>query len=121
MGKSKTKCSGTFNSHYIIINYISVNVVEENAFGVGSWGGECMCPDGKSYQVGTDLSALQLASNDPIMWAILRGTDSCKRLACINGQRSINCNEYAGPWSGRKVTCGVSKSRTKGTTTALML
>ena len=94
-------------------------MVEENAFGVGSWGGECICPDGKSYQVGTDLSALQIVKNVPL--TVVRGTDSCKRLACINGQRSINCNKYAGPWSGRKVTCGVSKSRIKGTTTTLIL
>ena len=64
---------------------LTVNVVEENADKVGSWGGTCRCPDGKEYEVGDNKN-------------------SCKSLACINGLM-INCNEYKGSWTGRKVTC----------------
>ena len=55
--------------------------------GVGGWGGTCRCPDGNEYQV---------ADNN----------DACNSLACINGQK-LNCNEYVGPWNGRRVTCAI--------------
>jgi len=64
---------------------IQENVVTENAPGVGNWGGECTCPDGKTYQVGD--------------W-----NDSCESLACIGGSMK-KCNRHAGAWSQRKVVC----------------
>ena len=63
------------------------NVVEENAPGVGGWGGTCKCPDGNAYQVGDN-------------------NDSCASLACKNGQM-VKCNRHNGPWSRRKVTCAL--------------
>ena len=65
--------------------YIIGNLVEENADGVGGWGGTCECPDGLTYEVG-DMN------------------DGCQTIACING-RKVNCNEHSGGWSNRKVTC----------------
>ena len=62
-----------------------MNTVEENASGVGGWGGTCQCPDGTQYEVGDNH-------------------DSCGTLACINGEK-INCHESVGEWSNRKVTC----------------
>jgi len=64
---------------------IDSNIVEENAPGVGGWGGSCTCPDGSVYQVGDN-------------------GDGCETLACIGGT-SGPCNEEEGPWSSRKVTC----------------
>ena len=62
------------------------NMVEENAPGTGSWGGECKCPDGAVYLV---------ADND----------DYCSSLACVGGSY-IGCTQRtAGPWSHRRVTC----------------
>ena len=61
------------------------NIVEENAPGVGDWGGECQCPDGATYKVGDNI-------------------DNCATLACVNGEM-LNCNRKQGVWSGRKVTC----------------
>ena len=61
------------------------NVVEDNANGVGGWGGTCTCPDGQSYQVGDN-------------------NNNCENLACINGNAG-ECNRKFGPWSKRKVTC----------------
>merc|ERR1712141_988303 len=63
-----------------------VNIVEENASGVGGWGGTCRCPDGTTYEVGDNK-------------------DGCGTLACVNGEK-VNCYEYDGEWSNRKVTCG---------------
>merc|ERR1711953_84404 len=62
------------------------NIVEENAPGVGGWGGSCTCPDGSVYQVGDNI-------------------DHCDSLACIGGV-SGTCNRRHGVWSRRKVTCG---------------
>jgi len=62
------------------------NLVEENAPGVGEWGGSCTCPDGSVYQVGDNI-------------------DHCGSLACIGGV-SGTCNRDHGEWSRRKVTCG---------------
>ena len=61
------------------------NRVQENADGVGGFGGTCRCPDGKTYEVGDN-------------------GDACKSLACVNGEM-LNCNRKMGVWSGRKVTC----------------
>jgi len=63
------------------------NIVQENAPGVGGWGGECTCPDGSVYQVGDN-------------------GDSCETLACIGGTYSL-CNHQAGLWSHRKVICNL--------------
>jgi len=62
------------------------NIVEENAPGVGGWGGSCTCPDGSVYQVGDNI-------------------DYCDSLACIGGV-SGTCNRRHGVWARRKVTCG---------------
>ena len=59
--------------------------MEENATGVGDYGGSCTCPDGTVYQVG-DLG------------------DSCGTMACYGGVSGL-CNEAVGAWSKRKVTC----------------
>ena len=65
------------------------NMVEENAPGTGSWGGECTCPNGAVYLV---------ADND----------DYCSSLACVGGSY-IGCTQRtAGPWSHRRVTCAPS-------------
>ena len=61
------------------------NLVEENANGVGGWGGTCECPDGSRYEVGD-------------------AGDSCGSLSCVHGTK-INCNMNHGAWSHRKVTC----------------
>jgi hypothetical protein len=66
---------------------VTRNVVEDNAKGVGGWGGTCTCPDGQSYQVG---------DND----------NACESIACINGNAG-ECNRKSGPWKKRKVTCAV--------------
>ena len=60
------------------------NLVEENAPGTGTWGGECRCPDGSVYLV---------ADNN----------DLCSTLACVGGTYS-QCNKEIGPWSHRRVT-----------------
>ena len=60
-------------------------MVEEKTPGVGSWGGTCQCPNGRSYEVGDN-------------------NNHCKSLACANG-KMVNCNKYDGEWSKRKVTC----------------
>ena len=63
-----------------------MNVVEENANGVGSWGGLCRCPDGKEYFVGDNH-------------------DECNTIACVGGEKKY-CNEYIDDrWAQRKVTC----------------
>jgi len=64
---------------------LGVNTVEENASGVGGWGGTCQCPDGTTYEVGDNK-------------------DGCETLACVNGEK-LDCNERDGDWSNRKVTC----------------
>eukprot|EP00966_Prymnesium_polylepis_P083796 1940434-Prymnesium_polylepis.1 len=71
--------------------YMPGNLVEENAPGVGVWGGNCICPDGGSYLVGDML-------------------DSCISLACIGGWTggNLGCNRWVGAWAGRKVTCATT-------------
>ena len=54
--------------------------------GVGQWGGECRCPNGKIYQVSDNNTY-------------------CASLACKGGEK-LNCNKESGPWSERSVTCG---------------
>jgi len=54
--------------------------------GVGQWGGECRCPNGKTYQVSDNNTY-------------------CASLACKGGEK-LNCNQESGPWSERSVTCG---------------
>jgi len=71
------------------------NVVTENAPGVGFWGGECTCPDGKTYEVGDS-------------------NDSCGSLACIGGSMNT-CNHHAGAWSQRKVVCKQASGRSSMT------
>jgi len=61
------------------------NRIQENAAGVGGWGGSCTCPDGSVYQVGDNHN-------------------SCGSLACIGGV-SGTCNRQDGAWSRRKVIC----------------
>ena len=61
------------------------NVVVENGEGVGVWGGACVCPDGRTYQVGDNH-------------------DWCKSLACHGGAAGV-CNQIEGAWSYRSVTC----------------
>jgi len=61
------------------------NKYEENAPGIGGWGGYCTCPDGSKYAVGDNF-------------------DACGSLACINGQ-SGECHRRKGEWSNKKVTC----------------
>eukprot|EP00931_Biecheleriopsis_adriatica_P122769 TRINITY_DN977_c0_g1_i3.p1 TRINITY_DN977_c0_g1~~TRINITY_DN977_c0_g1_i3.p1 ORF type:complete len:1652 (+),score=356.20 TRINITY_DN977_c0_g1_i3:28-4983(+) len=71
------------------------NQVEENAAGVGGWGGWCKCPDGEMYGVGDN-------------------NDACGSLACIGGEAGT-CNRGSGKWSHRKVTCagaGAGKAAT---------
>ena len=70
------------------LNIFPANVIEENAIGVGAWGGTCECPDGNTYLAGDN-------------W------DRCNSLACING-KMLSCYEKIGGWSERKVTCSFS-------------
>mgnify|MGYP007078110217 CR=1 FL=1 len=58
-----------------------------SAEGGGIWGGSCTCPDGKIYQVGDEANF-------------------CKSLTCIGGIAG-KCNKAVGPWTHRKVTCGI--------------
>ena len=76
-----------FNTSIFKLFNITVNLVEENVEGIGRYGGTCECPDGSRYEVGDNY-------------------DYCKSLACVHGTK-INCNEFAGNWSRRKVTCKV--------------
>lgn len=57
---------------------------------VGDSGGSCTCPNGKTYQVGDYFN-------------------SCSSLACINGTAGP-CHNKPGPWSRRKVICGVKNA-----------
>merc|ERR1712086_19611 len=65
-----------------------LNVVRENAPGVGGWGGSCTCPDGSTYWVGDR-------------------NNNCGSLACFGGTAGT-CNKYVDDtkWKGRDVTCG---------------
>merc|ERR1712086_791765 len=66
-----------------------LNVVKENAPGVGGWGGSCTCPDGSTYWVGDK-------------------NDECRSMACYGGTRGT-CNRYdSNKWKGRDVTCAAS-------------
>ena len=67
----------------------AANVVENNAPGVGSWGGTCTCPDGQVYQVGDNF-------------------DSCKSLACYNGF-GAGCSSNNPGGQKVKVTCAGEK------------
>jgi hypothetical protein len=62
---------------------------------VGSYGGQCVCPNGTQYLTGFFKTA--------------DGADSCLAMACEGGAES-NCYRFPGYWSGRKVTCGDSKT-----------
>ena len=90
--RSQVCAPGNYISAYQVVSgggdveCATVNVVEENAAGVGGWGGECTCPDGQVYGVGDN-------------------GDSCGSLACVGGT-SGTCNMYTGDWSNRRVTCG---------------
>eukprot|EP00505_MAST-04D_sp_SCG-Rhode-Island_P004360 Stramenopile-MAST_4_protein_4360 len=64
---------------------LTSNKVQVNAPGVGTWGGECTCPDGKKYFVGDNNNA-------------------CRSLACVGG-KSGKCIKKEGKWSRRKVMC----------------
>ena len=67
------------------------NVIESNAAGVGAWGGDCVCPDGQTYAVGS-------------------ADDWCHigKIACIGGVSGECLPPTNGIWkgAGRKVTCG---------------
>ena len=65
------------------------NVVEENAPGIGGWGGTCRCPDGLEYQV-ADKGA-------------------CTSLECENGEMVGDCIRHGGAWSYNRVTCAPGK------------
>lgn len=65
--------------------FLGQNVVQENAPGVGGWGGDCTCPDGSVYRVG---------DND----------DRCGSLACYGGV-SGTCHRRHYGTNNRKVTC----------------
>ena len=54
--------------------------------GVGSYGGMCTCPDGKSYRMGDN-------------------GNNCERLACENGFAGKCERKVSLEWSGKKVTC----------------
>ena len=64
---------------------ISVNRVEENAGGVGIWGGTCTCPDGTTYEVGDN-------------------GDFCETIACVGGVAG-ECHKEEGLWANRRVVC----------------
>ena len=66
------------------------NKLEHNPHNKFGWGGTCECPDGKRYDVGDN-------------------GDDCQTLACVNG-RMISCKHTTGKWSGKKVTCAISKT-----------
>jgi hypothetical protein len=64
----------------------AANVVEENAQGTGSWGGDCKCPDG-------------------IVYLVADNNDYCSSLACIGGSYTGCTRRTWGEWSHRRVTC----------------
>ena len=80
-----------YSSNLSFSCYTSGNIVEENADGVGGWGGSCTCPDGTVYQVGDN-------------------GDYCKSIACIGGISGV-CNQSDGEWAGRKVTCAAPQGK----------
>lgn len=54
----------------------------------GQWGGQCLCPNGKTYWVGDNMN-------------------SCKSLACGNGT-PISCFKYDDPkWRNKSVQCSI--------------
>lgn len=64
----------------------------ENVIKAGTWGGECVCPDGKKYNVGHNF-------------------DSCGSLACIGGVVG-KCNRYTdSKWTHKKVICAPSTNK----------
>jgi len=65
-----------------------VDLVEENAPGVGVWGGTCLCPSGQEYLVGDN-------------------GDFCGSIACVGGVPSACEKSAKGGWSNRRVTCGL--------------
>merc|ERR1712086_159231 len=74
-----------------------LNVVKENAPGVGGWGGSCTCPDGSTYWVGDK-------------------NDACRSMACYGGTRGT-CNRYASnQWKGREVICAATANPTASPT-----
>merc|ERR1719433_2557463 len=94
---SNASPNNSFGSNFRFCKKLSFsdNVVEENAVGVGGWGGSCTCPDGSVYQVGDNK-------------------DRCGSLACFGGV-SGTCNRFRGEWSSRKVTCGQIDNGCDGT------
>lgn len=70
------------------------NNVEEDAPGVGGWGGECRCPNGDVYMVGDNNNEC--------------GALGGAALACVGGTPGI-CQRYVNSaWKGRRVTCAES-------------
>ena len=83
-------CRGSFvvDGAKVVCSVIVENVVTENAYEVGAWGGSCTCPDGSVYQTG---------DND----------DACGSLACVGGI-SGDCKRRGDKADGafRRVVCG---------------
>ena len=52
---------------------------------LGVWGGTCICPDGRAYEVGDE-------------------GNMCGSIACHGGTQ-LNCNHKEGMWSFREVFC----------------
>lgn len=68
----------------------SRNEIINNAPGVGTWGGECTCPDGAVYLVGDE-------------------GNQCGSMACEGGKTGP-CNHYVSGWAHRRVRCDVGKA-----------
>ena len=65
--------------------------LEEDARGTGTWGGECTCPNGKSYLVSDE-------------------NNMCSTLACVGGTYS-KCSHTEDPrWAHKRVHCAPAKS-----------
>ena len=65
---------------------IAANHVQENAPGVGGYGGTCTCPDGEILYAGDNY-------------------DGCSSIACINGIPGPCTKTYRSEWANKRVTC----------------
>ena len=74
------------------------NIVQQNARGVGTWGGTCTCPDGQTYLVGDYAS-----KGGCDAW----NAGDASAAACIGGVIGPTCTSDGGPGSARvRVLCG---------------
>ena len=91
---------GTYNERHGLWSHVKVqcgacdacggpnaNVYNQHDPSAGSWGGQCVCPDGSVYDVGDRY-------------------DEAQSLKCIGGIWNVkDIHTYEGPWSRKSVVC----------------